>query len=267
MFGDNSSQNSTIDIFFRDLDRGFINFKSDQDSLTWNSSDCTINFECFVLPIPVFLSGSTVSYSFSTCNGDISFGVIFVSTEGAESTLAESTRVPSHIEAISGNFKAPSTGKFVFCWDNKFSWFTPKILSYSIELHQPSFAAADNARSLRARTLLHGLIEDSRRAEKLLASSTGDIQALNGEILNLTARIRDLQEQREAKLSRFRSIEEETAALRFQLTTNSQKNNGLCMRILDRNVLAKILSYFDAGAVEPRACKYWTVLHMETIAS
>jgi len=257
MVGDNTEN------FFRELDAGFINFKTDIDSLHFNSANCTINYEEWSLPIPVFLSGSIVSYSFNTENGDIAFGVRFFSSDGVENTVAELTRVPSHLEVISGNFKAPTIGKFVFCWDNKFSWFTPKILSYSIELHQPSFAVADNARSLRARSLLHAVIDDCRRAERSLISSAGNVHALNDEILSLTTRIRSLQEERDGKLVHLRSLEEETAALRSQLILNHQKKNGLCLRSLDRIVLAKILSYFHVRALEPKTCKYWSALHIE----
>lgn len=47
-------------------------------------------------------------------------------------------RVPSDIENIKGTFKSESDGTFVFLFDNKFSWFNSKLLSYTVNLFQVS---------------------------------------------------------------------------------------------------------------------------------
>ena len=126
----------SADNFFIDLDRGFINFEaSSTESFNWNATDIIVQYE-WSFSIPVFLPGSTLSYSFKTEFGDISFGVKFLTHDGSENIVRELSRVPSDIEAITGSFRTPRDGKVVFIWDNNFSWFTSKTLAYSIELHQ-----------------------------------------------------------------------------------------------------------------------------------
>eukprot|EP01041_Mallomonas_annulata_P012516 gene12516-26371_t len=252
--------------FFRDLDAGFINFEKSADSFHWNTTNITILRE-WSLPIPVQLPGSIVSYSFATEFGDISFGAIFYTTEGTENVILESTRVPSDVEAITGSFKVPRDGTVVFIWDNSFSWLTSKTLSYSIELHQPSFAAADNARSLRARATLHSIIEDTRRAELRIAKSQDQMQSLSSDITHLAERMRALQLEYESKATLFKSLATECGALESQISTNAGKRPGLCIRMLDRTILARILSSFDESAQEVRTCKYWVALHAEAIGA
>mmetsp|Transcript_34632 Transcript_34632/g.35322 ORF Transcript_34632/g.35322 Transcript_34632/m.35322 type:complete len:276 (-) Transcript_34632:26-853(-) len=258
-----SDNKDNIASFFHDLDAAFVNFEPTHDSLHWNSTDCTINYEQWSLPIPVSMSGSVVAYSFSTRNGDIDFGVKFYTPEGVESVLLAAARVPSDQEAICGSFKAPHDGTIKFTWDNTFSWLTPKELSYSIELHQPSFPVADNTRCGRARSLLHAVVEDSRLAERQLAASAARIQAMNDELLALTAKIRALQDERDEKLLLQTTAEGQTAELRKQIMENNQKKLGLCMRCLDRKLTTKVLSYFDGNALEVKTCKYWMALHSE----
>ena len=45
-------------------------------------------------------------------------------------------RVPSDIETIKGSYKAESDGTFVFLFDNSYSWFNSKLLTYNVQLYQ-----------------------------------------------------------------------------------------------------------------------------------
>ena len=45
-------------------------------------------------------------------------------------------RVPSDIETIKGKYKAETEGTLYFLFDNSFSWFNSKLLTYSISLYQ-----------------------------------------------------------------------------------------------------------------------------------
>jgi hypothetical protein len=80
----------------------------------------------------------SVSYEFETDGGDIYFGISFISA--GESAVAEEVikvdRMPSDEEPIRGRFKAPSEGVIVFKWNNEYSWFASKSLSYVIEMAQ-----------------------------------------------------------------------------------------------------------------------------------
>ena len=88
------------------------------------------------MSIPIEAAGSLVNYSFTTEPGDINFEITFVPLDGKESEVLKQHRVPSHVEPITGIFKANHIGTAVLIWDNSFSWFTPKNLAYSIEVKQ-----------------------------------------------------------------------------------------------------------------------------------
>ena len=68
--------------------------------------------------------------------GDIAFGTQFHARERPVETIIESCRVPSDVESITGQFKATQEGTFVLVFDNAFSWFNSKLLSYKVELFQ-----------------------------------------------------------------------------------------------------------------------------------
>ena len=89
------------------------------------------------LTIPVDLPGSIISFSFRTKNGDIAFGIKFVSDESEEEeSVIDLTRVRSDLETVGGKFEVPRAGVLYFLWDNSFSWLTAKDLAYNVELHQ-----------------------------------------------------------------------------------------------------------------------------------
>jgi hypothetical protein len=85
------------------------------------------------------VAGSTVKYKFSTTNGDINFGLQFITSAALGNLteiIREPMREPSDVEPIKGSYKADYDGVFIFIFDNTFSWFTDKLLSYEIQLIQ-----------------------------------------------------------------------------------------------------------------------------------
>lgn len=47
-------------------------------------------------------------------------------------------RVPSDVEPIMGSFKSRREGTLILTFDNSFSWFNPKLLTYKVALFQVS---------------------------------------------------------------------------------------------------------------------------------
>jgi hypothetical protein len=74
--------------------------------------------------------------AFSTSIGDLSFGARFLSRDQPPEIVIANARVPSDVEPISGTFKATRDGTLVLVFDNSFSWFNSKLLSYRVELYQ-----------------------------------------------------------------------------------------------------------------------------------
>ena len=182
------TKNSSTDSFFSNLDASFVNFGNEAENppLQFKSTDCYVQ-KSFELPIPM-LAGSKVKYFFTTSGGDISFSTKFQSSSGSEVIFSES-RVPSDIEPYTGQFKSPKEGTLVLNFDNSYSWFTAKLLSYSIELFQPAFTVADNNRCLKSKSMLVATVEDTRRAELRLAVSKERMDVLNSEIPSLESKL------------------------------------------------------------------------------
>ena len=143
---------------FSSLDAPFRNFEKAVEPIVWQSSDILV-MQTYDLKVPT-LAGSTVKYSFSTKLGDISFTTEFhavgqvsfrfatactkcrvtqnfgIFTSQPPQVVVAPMRVPSDIENIKGTFKSETDGTFVFLFDNKFSWFNSKLLSYTVNLFQ-----------------------------------------------------------------------------------------------------------------------------------
>lgn len=78
-----------------------------------------------------------MKYEFETEGGDIDFGINFISPDEPEpEEIITVSRMASDVEPIKGQFRAPSEGVVMFRWNNEYSWFASKSLSYMIEMAQ-----------------------------------------------------------------------------------------------------------------------------------
>lgn len=131
-----NTQSKDLALFFRQLDSSFIKYDSSHsEPIVWSAKDYLVQISREV-KVPVEY-GSTVQFEFFTTQGDIKFEVLFISSESnSVETIREASREPSDIETITGSYKADSAGVFIFKFDNSFSWFTDKYLTYTIKLIQ-----------------------------------------------------------------------------------------------------------------------------------
>jgi len=171
-----------------------------------------------------------VRYQFSTSGGDVQFSTRFVSGGGAEEDVLQAARVPSDVEPYAGNFKAPREGTLLLRFDNSFSWFTSKLLSYQVELYQPAFTLADTARCMQSRSLLSATAGDTRRAEVALHASQQALGSLGQEIPLLESRLAALQAQLGEKRARLQAAYREAEETSARIEANLDKRNGLCLR-------------------------------------
>lgn len=131
-----TTQSEIKELFFK-LDAQFLKYEKDKvEPIIWQTKDFNVQIRHEV-KVPA-IAGSTIKYSFSTTNGDISFGLNF-STGNVVEVIREVAREPSDIEAIKGTYKADYDGVFTFIFDNSYSWFTDKLLTYNINLLQVMF--------------------------------------------------------------------------------------------------------------------------------
>ncbi|GMI17729.1 hypothetical protein TrLO_g14833 [Triparma laevis f. longispina] len=183
--------------------------KIDQTSVipqeaTYKCSDVPVTY-ALELPIPVNLKGSTIRYSFTTEEGDVNFGVFLRKVdekgvggkgggedgeENEEEELQPLTRVDSHISPITGSFlvtEAPCIA--VVVWDNNYSWFKSKTLSYSVTVKPPSQDIVYAKYIATCNTSLSNASIDHRSAEtrlnKLVATRSQlkqDVERLKAEL-------------------------------------------------------------------------------------
>lgn len=115
----------------------------------------------FEVPIHVTAGGSVVEYEISTDLYDISFGVTAEREEGV-TNVKESSRVDSHLEPVTGKFLVGSVPcALVFSFDNGYSWFREKRVTYKITVTPPRVDNIVNGRRLRAKKALEVVTKDS----------------------------------------------------------------------------------------------------------
>ena len=120
------------------LDAPFINFdKTNLDEpIIWKGEDIKIDVQkSFDIVVPAMV-GSTIKYSFSSEIGDIEYSTEFLVPGQPPEIIVSPMRVPSDVETINGSYKAIREGTFKITFDNNFSWFNPKLLTYKISLFQ-----------------------------------------------------------------------------------------------------------------------------------
>ena len=248
--------------FFRSLDNVFINFNDTEKNppLLLKSTDCFVQ-KFFELPVPV-LAGSTVKYQFSTSGGDISFMTKFWSKGGSD-VIFEPTRVPCDVEAYTGQYKATKDGTLILFFDNSFSWFTPKYLTYNVEIFQPAFTAADNARCLRSKSMLRACVEDTKKSELSLAASREKMNDLNAVIPTMEKRLAILQAELDAKKATLDKAYREAEEMAARIEANLERRDGLCIRVLNKKLLAEVLKYLGPESSARVVCKYWKAVTNE----
>ena len=139
----------------------------------------------FELRIPAH-SGSVLEYSFTTENGDLTFGVRFLydslQTEEDDEVVLVPERVPCDVNVIDGTLETVSRGVFILEFDNRFSWINTKLLSYKIMLTTPTSIIADRERSMKSRNLLNYVKPNAARCQTIYNQTTKKLQMLNTSI-------------------------------------------------------------------------------------
>ena len=121
-------------------------------------------------------------------------------------------------------------GTFHVVFDNGFSWFNSKSLSYKIALYQPSFTVADANRCVNSARLLNNTIADTKQAESKMIESKERTVLYKDEISQLESRMQALQMEIGEKSTALKGAESETKEIALQIVQNNEKRRGLCIR-------------------------------------
>lgn len=142
------------------------------------------------VPIHVVTSGSVVDYTVQSKDFDIGFGIVAEREEGV-TVVKEKSRQDSHRSAIKGRFLVGSVPcAIIFTFDNEYSWFREKKVTYKIKVTPPSFENIYRGRRTRAKAALLVVSKDKESAETRLENVTSkqakllqDIERLETELL------------------------------------------------------------------------------------
>jgi len=172
------------------------------------------------LTVPIYVnnSGSIVDYVLESQYYDIGFGVVAEREDGS-TIVTELARVDSNLAPIAGRFLVISVPcALVFTFDNDYSWFREKSISYRITITPPDLKHLVHARKVRAEIALHHVLEDKHAAEKRLekvaskrTSLLEDIELLEKELAEKRKTLHAVTNEEEWLLQRvaLRRIQEE----------------------------------------------------------
>jgi hypothetical protein len=134
------------------------------------------------------------------------------------SIAQEKARVNSHVSPVTGKFlvgTVPCLLKFEF--DNSFSMFREKLLSYKISVTPPSLETLMGGRRRRAKAASKVVVDDLGSAKERLASASFQKVALDTEIAKLEALLEEKKKALETAVK-----EEDWLLKRVQLRTDQQ---------------------------------------------
>ncbi|KAL3768440.1 hypothetical protein ACHAW5_005853 [Stephanodiscus triporus] len=158
----------------------------------------------FDVPIHVGAGGSVVEYHISTEAYDIAFGVTAEREEGV-TNVKETTRVDSHLEPVTGKFLVGSVPcALVFSFDNEYSWFREKKVTYRIVVTPPRTENVVKGRRLRAKKALEVVEADGREldgrhaaARTRRAEAKAEVERLEGELARWKKALDDVAAEEE----------------------------------------------------------------------
>lgn len=143
------------------------------------------------VPVHVTTSGSIVDYTIQSKDFDIGFGVSAEREDGI-TVVKEKARQNTHIKALSGRFLVGSVPcALIFTFDNEYSWFREKKISYNIIISPPTVENIIRGRRTRANKALNVVQEDRKSAEQRLESLNEKSASLRLDIERLTKELEE----------------------------------------------------------------------------
>jgi len=176
----------------------------------------------FDVPIHVTAGGSVVEYEISTAEYDIAFGVTAEREEGV-TNVKESSRVDSHLETVAGKFLVGSVPcALVFSFDNEYSWFREKRVTYKIEVTPPRVENVIMGRRLRAKKALEVVTQDGEEMAERYEDATQKSADLEGEVEKLEKELEEKKKSLDVVSTEEKWLEKKQAvrAEQIKLLTN-----------------------------------------------
>lgn len=171
----------------------------------------------FDVPIHVTAGGSVVEYEISTEDYDISFGVTAEREEGV-TNVKESARVDSHLEPVTGKFLVGSVPcALIFSFDNEYSWFREKKVTYKITVTPPRMDNVIKGRRLRAKKALEVVTKDNQEMAERYETSTQKRTELEADLKKLEKELAEKKKSLDVVLTEEKWLEKKRAVRSKQM--------------------------------------------------
>lgn len=108
---------------------------------------------------------------------------------------------------------------------------------------QPSYELAEATRCIKSRGLLHSIAQDTRSAEVKLAKLNEKCSQAEAELPDLERQLEELMEQIEARRKTIDDSRSAQVMLKMRMAKNASRQLGLCIRMLNRDLLTCVLRY------------------------
>lgn len=193
--------------------------------LRYKSSSVPVK-DIFELRVPIPFPSAVLKYSFGTDKYDINFSLLFESARGDCVVLLPERRVNSNVQPHCGEHIFTAAGGFViFVFDNNYSWWRTKALSYMVSLEPPNQTKLRELKSQNALKQLLRSQEDIQRATRRKARLTSEATELREDRAKLQGQLDKLQDQLKAKSRTLADLEKEDAWLTQRI--QSQKSRTI----------------------------------------
>jgi hypothetical protein len=137
------------------------------------------------------------------------------------------SRVDSHVTAVTGKFLVGTVPcALIFTFDNEYSWFREKRISYRITVKPPTRDNIISGRKLRAKKALEIVSQDKDSAEERLENVSSKRQELVGEV-------EKLEKELEEKKKSLGVVEKEEGWLKNRVQLRGVQENLLTLRLND----------------------------------
>ena len=179
------------------------------------------------IPIHVSAGGSVVEYEITTELYDSGFGVTAEREEGI-TPVKENSRVDSHLEPVTGKFLVGSVPcALVFSFDNEYSWFREKKVTYKITVTPPHVENVITGRRLRAKKALEIITKDKAEMDERYETAAQKRSELEEAILHLEKELAEKKKSLDVIVKEESWLEKKLAVRDDQVTKlNERLKNG-----------------------------------------
>ncbi len=139
----------------------------------------------------------------------------------------ENLRADAHVQPITGRFLVGSVPcALLFTFDNEYSWFREKKISYTVKITPPSIESISEGRKARAKSALSAVSNDKMSAESRL-------ERVHTEHVALVNVIKSLEKELEEKKKSMGVVMKEETWLKERVELRNVQESLLTKRLTD----------------------------------